>query len=41
MRLRAAPAGRGGVVAALVPEGTPAVAFDDPELVPGSGFPER
>jgi len=27
------------VVAALVPEGTPAVAYDDLELVPGPGFP--
>jgi DNA-binding HxlR family transcriptional regulator len=29
------------VVAALVPEGTPAVAFDELELVPGPGFPHR
>lgn len=29
------------VVAALVPEGTPAVAFDELELVPGPGFPRR
>jgi DNA-binding HxlR family transcriptional regulator len=29
------------VVAALVPEGTPAVPLDDLELVPGPGFPGR
>lgn len=29
------------VLAALVPEGTPAVPFDDLELFPGPGFPDR
>ncbi|HXV33843.1 MAG TPA: helix-turn-helix domain-containing protein [Gaiellaceae bacterium] len=41
MRLLRRSSDGSAVVAALVPEGTPAVPFDDLELHPGPGFPDR
>jgi len=40
MRLLRLKADRTPVVAALVPEGTPALSADEIELVPGPGFPK-
>ena len=39
MRLLRVKGSKTAVVAALVPEGTPALGNDDIELVPGLGFP--
>jgi hypothetical protein len=39
MRLLRVKGSETAVVAALVPEGTPALGNDDIELVPGPGFP--
>jgi DNA-binding HxlR family transcriptional regulator len=41
MRLLRRKTNKTPVVAALVPEGTPALAADEIELVPGPGFPGR
>ena len=41
MRLLRRKADKTRVVAALVPEGTPALGLDEIELVPGPGFPRE